>query len=926
MEYKYKYLHICAPSTRMLKSYIMMLQDKFDLSEHYFLCRVQSTGGDGFTSITGNIINFNDLGKGKIRKYFALSKIFKESKNIVIHGFVFNVPWIIFLYLHRSHLKRAIWIIWGIDLYNFIRTSGNKLKNKILNHIEYQCRYACKTSIAVFPTDVSVFKKCFGETKEVMMVPLVFNNVVFQEYDELININKSSRLQNENKTINIMVGHNAYPFNRHGEVLLLLERFKYKNIFITLPLSYGNDFVNAKENYVESLQHLIKNLSMEEKTRVLTKLIPKTRYNKFLANIDIAILNANRQNALGNIVALLYMGKKVYLAKDNPLFNFFSEKGFEIHDVQEIASSSFDEFVEPIKTPFPHPWIKFFYSIETAAPRWKIVFDYNDGKLTQKEAEAHLAELIEAQEKEMYRQLAMMRKIAQGEQFLKEKAYSKAFEIFDRAAQGGNMEAICKVGTYLIAEDDAEAAAKGLKYLETAANAGNAGAIFKLGQAYEYGKCVTRDIQKAHELYSRAAEMGNAQAMGRAGIYLCLGICGFEKNPQKGIALLHRAADGHDSFAVGWNLAHNKKQKEALPHYETSARDNDSIAAYYAGMYLIYGYGGIEKNVTKGIEYITTAAECNNELALVKLAQMYESGEFVVHNEKKAMELYSRAAQGGNMEAICKVGTYLIAEDDAEAAAKGLKYLETAANAGNAGAIFKLGQAYEYGKCVTRDIQKAHELYSRAAEMGNAQAMGRAGIYLCLGICGFEKNPQKGIALLKESAENGNVESIAILADIYNNPDYAIYISQNELNAILGDKIDCLKTRAASADDADSLLCLANLYKKGIGVEKDNTIAVCLYQKAAEQGSTDAMNFMGMYLLNCRQDDPDETAKGWMYLEKAAKEGHPLALANIAMAYENGFYVKQDIKKALQYYEEASSRGNMSAKRQAFKIKNNCLY
>ena len=45
----------------------------------------------------------------------------------------------------------------------------------------------------------------------------------------------------------------------------------------------------------------------------------------------------------------------------------------------------------------------------------------------------------------------------------------------------------------------------------------------------------------------------------------------------------------------------------------------------------------------------------------------------------------------------------------------------------------------------------------------------------------------------------------------------------------------------------------------------------------------------------------DETAKGWMYLEKAAKEGHPLALANIAMAYENGFYVKQDIKKALQY-------------------------
>ena len=905
----------------MLKSFIMMLQIYFNLSEHYFLCRVPSEGGDGFTTITNNVINFNDLGNGKIRKYFALEKMFKEADNIVIHGFSFNIRWLTFLYLHRHYLKKAIWIIWGVDLYNYVRTTGNPIKNKIINYIEYICRAACKTSVAIFPTDVNIFKKHFGNDKLVLQVPLSFNDVAFKEWDTLIQKRKEYLKNNKEHMISIMVGHNAFAFNRHGEIILLLERFKEKNILLTLPLSYGNDYGVIKPNYTRDLQNLIKNLSMRDKARFLTKLMPKSEYYQFLANLDIAILNAARQNGLGNIIPLLYMGKKIYLAKDNPLFYFFRENGFEIHDVQEIASSTFEEFIEPIKTPFPHPWIKFFYSIETVAPKWKIVFDYNDGKLTREEAEISLAELVKKQEQEMNRQLAIMQKITQGEKLLKEKAYDEAYEIYDHIAQEGNWDAMSKAGTYLITADDKEAAAKGFMYLETAANAGHADAIFNLAQAYETGKGVTRDIQMAYKLYSRAADMGNAQAMGRVGIYLCTGCCGFEKNPQKGVDLLNKAADNNDAFAVGWRLSKNQKTNEALPYYETAASGNNPIAMYYAGMYLIHGYGGIVKDVIKGVEYLTAAANCNNELALVKLAQMYESGEGVVRDDKKALALYFRAAQEGNLDAMSKAGTYLITADDKEAAAKGFMYLETAANAGHADAIFNLAQAYETGKGVTRDIQMAYKLYSRAADMGNAQAMGHVGIYLCTGCCGFEKNPVKGITLLKKSAENGCVESIARLINIYDNPDYALYLSKNELSTLIIRNVDYLK-QVATLDNATALLCLANIYKKGIGVERDPAMAIYLYQTAAEQGNTEAMNFMGMYLLNCHQDDSDATAKGWMYLEKAAKEGLPFALANIAMAYENGFYVKRDMNKALEYYEKASSLGNISAKKQAFIIRN----
>ena len=101
MCYKYKFLHICPPSTRMVKSFFLMLKDNFNLTEHYFLSRVQSSGCDGFTAISPNIINYNDLGIGKVRKFFALRDILSKSKNIIIHGFTFNIPWLIFLYFHK---------------------------------------------------------------------------------------------------------------------------------------------------------------------------------------------------------------------------------------------------------------------------------------------------------------------------------------------------------------------------------------------------------------------------------------------------------------------------------------------------------------------------------------------------------------------------------------------------------------------------------------------------------------------------------------------------------------------------------------------------------------------------------------------------------------------------------------------------------
>lgn len=395
-----KYLHIMPPSQRMMRGYLLMLRKYFNCSDHTILFSGPARGNDVGLLLFENTIDYSELGKGKIKKYRAFSRLFSSAEHIVFHQFSPNIFLLLFLFFHRKFLKKSIWVIWGIDLYNYKYKSGT-LKAKLLNYVGYTCRKYIGIPVVLHPMDIDVYRREFGE-QPVLCAPYDTANDIWHHLDELIQeiaeeqdgnlremegqtkldgLEECSKETTAMAPVNILVGHNAHVFNRHREVLNILERFNQENIMLHLPLSYGNDGAERVANYPRKVKEYAKIL-FPQKVKTLEKLMDKWRYDKFLASIDIAVLGAPRQNALGNIIRLLYMGKKVYLAPDNPLYEFLKEKGFHIYSIEDLKNASFEEFIAPPPQDGPHPWLKEYYSTASAARQWKQVFDYAEGRIS----------------------------------------------------------------------------------------------------------------------------------------------------------------------------------------------------------------------------------------------------------------------------------------------------------------------------------------------------------------------------------------------------------------------------------------------------------------------------------------------------------------------------------------------------------------
>lgn len=140
----------------------------------------------------------------------------------------------------------------------------------------------------------------------------------------------------------------------------------------------------------------------------------------------------------------------------------------------------------------------------------------------------------------------------------------------------------------------------------------------------------------------------------------------------------------------------------------------------------------------------------------------------------------------------------------------------------------------------------------------------------------------------------------------------SVGIDYEEGNSVEADAQEAAKwyRQAALLGNLDAQYRLARLVSKGgPGLNKNQTMAIQLYEAAAKGGNALAQNAMGDIYQNGR-GVPVDLAKAVEWYGKAAAQKHAPAQNSLGLMHLNGAGVPRDLGKAAQYFQQAAEQGD----------------
>lgn len=295
----------------------------------------------------------------KISPTKVISQKFIESlKNyefVVLHWFSAGDNAKIQLVLKASCETKFVWLGWGGDFYKYIAGNRNSLflkktsklwrhKNKIRviqfipfkSFIKKIVRYEndhlkaikkIKYFAPIIPTEYDLLKNALPQFKS-KYVPFSYGNI-----DDLLRGLEQHQIQGQN----ILLGNSATYENNHLEAFDLIAKLDIEHRNIIVPLSYGDS------EYRDIIIAYGKN-KFGENFLPLVDFMVKEKYHKIIASCSIVIMNHLRQQAMGNINTMMYLGAKIFLNPKNPVFAFFRNEGAYVFSTDTILKDPHKAF------------------------------------------------------------------------------------------------------------------------------------------------------------------------------------------------------------------------------------------------------------------------------------------------------------------------------------------------------------------------------------------------------------------------------------------------------------------------------------------------------------------------------------------------------------------------------------------------------
>lgn len=218
-------------------------------------------------------------------------------------------------------------------------------------------------------------------------------------------------------------------------------------------------------------------------------------------------------------------------------------------------------------------------------------------------------------------------------------------------------------------------------------------------------------------------------------------------NPASAVPELMEAADRGSAAAMaqlgfmyedGEGVARNLEQAASFMR-RAAERGNYAGQVYLGGSFL-FGEG-VEADAEEARGWLEAAANQGEPFALYALAQMYANGTGVEADDATRLALLSRSAALGYGNALRALGIELLRSTDSGDPARGMAFLEQAAEQDPVIA-FLVGYQYLIGSFVARDLALGAQWISSAADRGDVQAQVMRADMQELGV-GLERDPER---------------------------------------------------------------------------------------------------------------------------------------------------------------------------------------
>ncbi len=266
---------------------------------------------------------------------------------IVVHALV--DVWYTFLLSVPDNIP-IVWLGWGFDYYDLIPKQlllkdtiklvpKNRINIFFIKRLFHSLKRRVRTLLLPKKTKVMQRINYFSPVLESEYYIVKNNLKNLFNFPKYIPFNYGSLEANyikgyEDKIVqnkDLLVGNSATYTNNHLEAFKLVRNYEKinPNGKIVCPLSYGEN----------SYQQIIIETGREifgDKFLPVVDYMPIQQYVGILINCGFVIMNHVRQQALGNILIMLYLGAKVLLREENPVYTFLKNHGAILFSIQTL--------------------------------------------------------------------------------------------------------------------------------------------------------------------------------------------------------------------------------------------------------------------------------------------------------------------------------------------------------------------------------------------------------------------------------------------------------------------------------------------------------------------------------------------------------------------------------------------------------------